>query len=54
MLGGRPVQPITNRVLTTPGAIAHGVLMLGGSFTDLPQLRPVGRAGADRRHHAGP
>src|SRR5205823_2501766 len=41
VLGGRPVLPITNRVLSTPGAIAHGVLMTGSSFTDLSNFDPL-------------
>ena len=30
---GRPVQPITGTDIHQPNTIAHGVLMLGGSFT---------------------
>jgi choice-of-anchor A domain-containing protein len=41
VLGGRPVQPLTSRQLATPGAVAHGVLLLGGSFTDLSNFDPV-------------
>jgi hypothetical protein len=36
VVGGRPVQPRTSRDVHVDGMIAHGVLMVGGSFSDRP------------------
>jgi hypothetical protein len=34
--GGRPVQPRTSRNIHLPDTIAHGALMVGGTFSDQP------------------
>ena len=39
--GGRPAQPRSTSVLNLDGQIAHGVLMLGGSWQDTPNFDPV-------------
>jgi hypothetical protein len=38
---GRPVQPLKSYNVHQLNTIAHGVLMLGGSFTDVPDFDPV-------------
>jgi hypothetical protein len=39
--GGRPIQPRTSRSVHLPDTIAHGALMLGGSFADVENVDPV-------------
>ncbi|MBK8433197.1 MAG: hypothetical protein IPL28_18735 [Chloroflexi bacterium] len=39
--GGRPVQPRQTVLLNDTEEVAHGVIMVGGSFTDLPHFDPV-------------
>ena len=39
--GGRPIQPRLSVDISVADQIAHGVLMLGGTFTDLPNFNPA-------------
>ena len=39
--GARPIQPRDSLNVAVPGTIAHGVLLLGGSFTDVPDFNPA-------------
>jgi hypothetical protein len=39
--GGRPIQPRVSTDIHLADTIAHGVLMLGGTFTDIPNFNPV-------------
>jgi hypothetical protein len=38
---GRPLQPVFRQDVSVSGTIAHGVLMLGGTFTDYANINPV-------------
>jgi hypothetical protein len=40
-LGARPIEPRLSLDIHKPGEIAHGVLMLGGTFTDVTGFDPV-------------
>src|SRR5690606_8732223 len=39
--GARPILPLTTSNLSSPTEVAHGVLMAGSTFTDLPGFDPV-------------
>ncbi|MCP5100543.1 MAG: hypothetical protein GY943_33760, partial [Chloroflexi bacterium] len=39
--GGRPIQPHTSYDISMEGHIAHGVLMVGGTFTDITNFNPA-------------
>ncbi|MEZ4594481.1 MAG: hypothetical protein R3D55_25550, partial [Chloroflexota bacterium] len=39
--GGRPVQPRTSASVSQAGRVAHGVLMTGGTFNEIPNFNPV-------------
>ena len=39
--GARPIQPRTSRNVWLDGTLARGAVMVGGSFTDLPEVDPV-------------
>ncbi|MCP5094462.1 MAG: hypothetical protein GY943_02790, partial [Chloroflexi bacterium] len=39
--GGRPIQPHTSYNISMEGHIAHGVLMVGGTFTDITNFNPA-------------
>ena len=39
--GGRPIQPHTSYDISMDDHIAHGVLMVGGSFTDIDGFNPM-------------
>ena len=39
--GGRPIQPRTSLDIHRADTIAHGVLLLGGTFSDTPDFDPV-------------
>ena len=42
VLAGRAVQPRASRVITSPdGKVAHGALLLGGTFGDIPNFDPA-------------
>lgn len=41
VVGGRPLQPRKSVSVSQPGSVAHGVLMTGGSFTEVPNFNPV-------------
>jgi hypothetical protein len=41
VVAGRPVQPRTAVDVHQGNTIVHGVLMLGGSYTDVPNFNPV-------------
>ncbi|HQY26967.1 MAG TPA: C25 family cysteine peptidase, partial [Thermoflexales bacterium] len=41
VLAGRATQPRASRVITSPaGMVAHGALLLGGTFNDIPNFDP--------------
>ena len=39
--GGKPIQPLSSVSVSQSGNVAHGVLMTGGSFTEIPGFNPV-------------
>ncbi|VAW29760.1 hypothetical protein MNBD_CHLOROFLEXI01-369, partial [hydrothermal vent metagenome] len=39
--GGKPIQPRTSASISQPGNVAHGALMVGGSFTEIPNFNPA-------------
>ncbi|MCP4421486.1 MAG: hypothetical protein GY805_33160 [Chloroflexi bacterium] len=39
--GGKPIQPRTSVNINQSGNVAHGVLMVGGSFTEIPDFNPA-------------
>ena len=39
--GSRPLLPLTTRNFSSVTDVAHGVLMLGGTFTDSPNFDPI-------------
>ena len=39
--GGRPIQPRTSVSVSQPDNLAHGALMVGGSFTEIPNFNPA-------------
>jgi hypothetical protein len=41
VIGARPIQPRLSRNIHESDTIVHGVLMLGGAFTDTPNSDPV-------------
>jgi hypothetical protein len=41
VVGNRPVQPRTTRDISAEGQIAHGALLVGGTFSEIPNFDPV-------------
>ncbi|MCA9956392.1 MAG: hypothetical protein KC434_16805, partial [Anaerolineales bacterium] len=39
--GGKPIQPLSSASVSQSGNIAHGALMVGGSFTEIPNFNPA-------------
>ena len=53
-VAGRPVLPLTSLNVHVPGAVAHGVLMVGGTFDDVSDFDPlVSRVVTDQLSEAG-